>query len=106
MAKTAARSRRVPKLRVVGAAHPTPRHVGTFQMSAGAAAGDWIMRVLTFAEWDKLEPWERPDENYARRITGIGYIVIDRPRDDDEMADVRDLRAQERENYQMMSGEL
>lgn len=82
---TGLRSRRTPRLKVVGS-DVFPRH----QAVVKAFSLDYVVEILTFEEWDRTPPALRPHPNMVI-VPGIGFIHVRHPHSDEEKEDIRDI---------------
>ena len=94
-----AKSRRKPKLRLVGSARESERHATIFTV----VGVRHVVEVWSYQEYDALEDWERPAD--ASYLPGLGYIVIRTPHSIQEADDIADLCAQERTRVVALSRE-
>jgi hypothetical protein len=67
----APRTRRRPKLRVVGGPARV-RHATVVQFGGGLR---YIVETWTFDEYSKLNDWERPVEPFI--LPGVGYLAVE-----------------------------
>src|SRR5262249_53865283 len=86
LATSRLRSRRRPRLRVVG----TAPHPGRHESVVRELNTPFILRVWTFEEWERLAESERPE--MINMLPGIGVCTLDVTDEDDEEAlDVQDV---------------
>lgn len=90
-------SRRKPALRLVADDAYAQRHMSVVDV----CTFERIVEVITFDEYDRMRPKDRPNVKGAYVLPGLGLMWVRRPISDHEKEDVIDVASQAVKLFEM-----